>query len=137
MKHASKQTARSGRVRSQRQLRVGEVLRHVLVSVLENDSIRDPDLADVSVTVTEVRVSPDLRNATAFVVPLGGGDTEIIVAALRRATPYLRRLLAGQLEFRRVPALSFEPDNSFDEAEKIETLLGGASSADRTDGDGP
>ncbi len=137
MKHTSKQPVRSGRERSQRQLRVGEVLRHALVDVLENDSIRDPDLADVSVTVTEVRISPDLRNATAFVVPLGGGDSEIVVAALRRATPYLRRLLAGQLEFRRLPALSFEPDTSFDEAEKIETLLSGALSTSRTDGDGP
>lgn len=144
MKHASKQSARSGRERSQRQLRVGELLRHALVNVLESDRIRDPDLAGVSVTVTEVRVSPDLRNATAFVVPLGGGDTDSVVEALRRAAPYLRRLLADRVEIKRLPALSFEPDTSFDEAQRIEALLGatvpaeedGAAADDRMDGDG-
>ncbi len=145
MKHSSKQSARSGRERSQRQLRVGELLRHALVNVLESDSIRDPDLAGVTVTVTEVRVSPDLRNATAFIVPLGGGGTEGVAEALQRAAPYLRRLLAGRVEIKRLPTLSFEPDTSFDEAQRIETLLAAAAPAedsaaavdDGIDDDGP
>jgi len=145
MKHQSRQSARSGRERSQRQLRVGELLRHALVAVLENDSIRDPDLAGVSVTITEVRVSPDLRNATAFVVPFGGGDMVAVVGALRRAAPYLRRLLAGRVEIKRLPALSFEADTSFDEAQRIETLLSragplgddGPADEDGVERDGP
>lgn len=120
-------------------------MRHALVNVLEHDSIREPDLAGVSVTVTEVRVSPDLRNATAYIVPLGGANMDVVVDALRRAAPYLRRLLAGQVDFKRLPALNFEPDTSFDQAERIEALLdeaasdkGAATTGDRgIEGDGP
>lgn len=145
MRQVSQQSPRSGRERSQRQLRVGEVLRHALVNVLERDSIREPGLAGVSVTVTEVRVSPDLRKATAYIVPLGGANMDVVVDALRRAAPYLRRLLAGQVNFKRLPALDFEPDTSFDQAERIEALLDetapgkdAATTGDRgIEGDGP
>ena len=85
---------RESRAPSQRQLRVGEELRHVLAHVLERGDLRDPGLAGVTVTVTEVRVSPDLRNATAYVVPLGGGAAEDVLGALARARPYLRRKVA-------------------------------------------
>ena len=120
-------------------------MRHALVNVLERDSIREPDLAGVSVTVTEVRVSPDLRNATAYIVPLGGANMDVVVDALRRAAPYLRRLLAGQVNIKRLPALIFEPDTSFDQAERIEVLLDeaapgkdAATTGDREiEGDGP
>jgi ribosome-binding factor A len=109
--------------RSQRQLRVGEALRHALVRILERAHFRDPDLLDVSVTVSEVRVSPDLRNATAFVLPLGGTNKETVIAALCRAVPYLRGQLAHDVDLRMVPNLSIEADTSFDYATHIDTLL--------------
>jgi ribosome-binding factor A len=109
--------------RSQRQLRVGEAVRHALVRILERAHFRDPDLVDVSVTVTEVRVSPDLHNATAFVLPLGGTNQPTVIAALKRAVPYLRGQLAREVDLRTVPNLMIEPDTSFDYATHIDTLL--------------
>ncbi|CAA7617133.1 30S ribosome-binding factor RbfA [Magnetospirillum sp. UT-4] len=108
---------------SQRQLRVGEELRHVIATIIERGDIRDPDLAGRAITVTEVRVSPDLRNATVFVVPLGGGDVAPLLAGLKRARPFLRHEIARMVDLRSVPNLSFEPDTSFDEAGRIEALL--------------
>src|SRR3546814_1193953 len=79
----------SSQTRSQRQLRVGEELRHVLAELLARDELRDPHLTGVNLTVTEVRVSPDLKSATAFVVPLGGGDPEPVIAAPDRESTRL------------------------------------------------
>jgi ribosome-binding factor A len=116
--------ARSGRERSQRQLRVGETLRHGLVEALtRGEELRDPALAGVSLTVTEVRVSPDLGNATAFVMPLGGTDTDSVVTALNRAAPFLRSQLAGRVTLRHLPALSFVADGAFDQGAHIDDLL--------------
>ena len=103
----------------QRPLRVGEELRHALAQILERGDLRDPDLVGAVITITEVRMSPDLRNATVFVAPLGGIDTDKIVAALMRAAPYLRRRIADMVELRYVPNLKIEPDTSFDYAERI------------------
>lgn len=136
MKGAPQRAPRGARERSQRQLRVGEMLRHALVAVLTQGAIRDPELAGVSVTVTEVRVSADLRNATAYVVPLGGGNMDAVVGALRRAAPYLRRLLAGHVTTRRLPALCFEPDISFDRFERIGRLLDRSAAAGSAPVDG-
>ena len=108
---------------SQRQLLVGEELRHIVASIIERGDIRDPDLVGKAITVTEVRISPDLKNATVFVVPLGGGDATAIVKGLKRARPYLRHEIAKQIDLRIVPDLFFEPDVSFDEASKIDALL--------------
>ncbi len=108
---------------SQRQLRVGEELRHALAWILERGEVRDPDLKGVSVTVTEVRVSPDLRKATVFVFPLGGGETETVVAGLTRARPFLRRKVANAVRLKFVPDIRFRADSSFDEARRIDTLL--------------
>ncbi len=108
---------------SQRQLRVGEELRHVIANIIERGDIRDPDLAGRAITVTEVRISPDLKNATVFVVPLGGGDCQAILNGLKRAKPFLRHEIARSVDLRAVPNLSFEPDVSFDEASKIDALL--------------
>ena len=83
---------------------------------------RDPDLAGRSITVTEVRVSPDMRNATVFVTPLVG-DAETIVPALQRASSYIRGQLASAVKLRHTPSLKFEYDNSFDQAERIGSLL--------------
>ena len=114
-----------GRARapSQRQLRVAEEVRHVLAHVVEREELHDPALAGVPVTISEVRISPDLGNATAFVSPLGGGDAGPLVKALSRAAPFLRRRVAQEMALRHVPALSFQADPSFDEAQRIQRLL--------------
>ena len=108
---------------SQRQLRVGEALRHALSGILDRGKLRNPALRNVSITVTEVRTSPDLKNATAFVMPLGGEAADEIVEALGKATPYLRGAVAREVELRHVPRLQFEVDRSFGQADHIDTLL--------------
>jgi ribosome-binding factor A len=108
---------------TQRQLRVGEELRHALAEILRHGELRDPALQDASITVTEVRVSPDLRNATAFVMPLGGADVDIVIPALRRSAPFLKGVVARTLPLRRAPSLAFALDSSFDEAGRIASLL--------------
>jgi len=109
--------------RSQRQLRVGEELRHVLSQVLMEGHFRDPDLAGMSVTVTEVRVSPDLKAATAFVMPLGGKEVGKVIAGLNRAQAFIRGEAARRIDLRFAPSLSFKLDHSFDEADHVNRLL--------------
>jgi ribosome-binding factor A len=108
---------------SQRQLRVGEALRHTLSGILDRGKLRDPTLRNVSITVTEVRTSPDLKIATAFVMPLGGEAADEIVEALGKAAPYLRSTVAREVELRYVPRLQFKVDRSFGQADHIDTLL--------------
>jgi ribosome-binding factor A len=107
----------------QRRLRVGEEVRHFLSRVLRGGELRDPVLAGASITVTEVRMSPDLRNATAFVMPLGGAHAGEIAVALNRSAAYLRGLLGRELPLRYTPNLVFTIDPSFDEADRIAALL--------------
>lgn len=109
--------------RSQRQLRIGEVIRHVLVQLIDRGEANDPGLDGVTITVTEVRVSPDLRNATAYVMPLGGAGSDEILVSLNRAAPFFRRRVAAEVDLRRLPSLSFELDATFDNADHIEALL--------------
>lgn len=111
------------RAPSQRQLRVGEELRHAVVGILTHAHFHDPDLATTSITVTEVRVSPDLKNATAFVVPLGGRDMDRVVAALNRAVGYVRREVGREVVLKFVPRIEFAADTSFAYSEHIEDLL--------------
>ncbi len=111
---------------SQRQLRVGEEVRHALAWILERGALRDPAVAQTPVTITEVSVSPDLKNATCFVMPLGGGDAEAltaVVAALERAKKFLRHEMAQRINLKHTPSLRFLYDTSFDEAGHINTLL--------------
>lgn len=109
---------------SQRQLRVGEALRHALVEVLAQGGLRDPALRDKSITVSEVRISPDMKNAQAFVMPLGGdGEAEEFIAALRRAAPYLRGAVARITTLKHTPKFSFEIDRTFSRADEIDGLL--------------
>ena len=117
-------THRAGKAPTQRQLRVGEEVRHVLAWTIERGELRDPALK-TPITVTEVRISPDLKNATAFVTPLGGGATQMkeILEALKRASGFLRHTIAKQLNLRYAPKLSFERDDSFDEAGRIDKIL--------------
>lgn len=114
---------RAGPNPSQRQLRVGEELRHALAEVLRRGDFRDPELQNLNVTVTEVRISPDLRNATAFITPLGGGQVDETVAAMRRAAAFFRAQIARAIKLRYVPTLSFEADTSFEYADHINRLL--------------
>ena len=108
---------------SQRQLRVGEELRHGIARILERANFRDPDLAGVPITVTEVRASADLKNATVFVTPLGGANVDAVIAALRRAAPYFRGQIAREVRMKFVPTVSFEPDMSFEYVAHIESRL--------------
>lgn len=114
---------RASKPPSQRQLRVGEELRHIIAALIERGEFRDPDLQGRAITVTEVRISPDLRNATVFVVPLGGGDPAPVLAGLKRAKSYLRHEIGQAVQLRAVPDLSFQADTSFDEASRIDDLL--------------
>jgi ribosome-binding factor A len=108
---------------SQRQLRVGEELRHALAQLLRPGELRDPALRDASITVTEVRLSPDLRNATAFVMPLAGANADDVMEGLRRSAPFLKGRIARLVELRQVPNLAFAYDTSFDTAARISALL--------------
>lgn len=114
---------RAGKMPSQRQLRVGEILRHALATVFIREDINDPDLAGVSVTVTEVRPSPDLRNATVFVAPLGGKNEASVVSALNKHTKYIRGFIGRDVHLKYTPQLTFRLDESFDEASHIDQLL--------------
>jgi ribosome-binding factor A len=113
----------SGGAPSQRQLRVGEVIRRALAEILARGDVHDPDLGRVSITVSEVRASPDLRQATAFVLPLGGVEAESVVRALNRNRAELRRLVTSRIDLRHSPELSFRADTSFDRMDRTRELL--------------
>jgi len=108
---------------SQRQLRVGEEIRRVLARVLERGVLHDPALYDARLTISEVTVSPDLRNATVWITPLGGGDAADLLAALKRNAGRLGGLLARDIKLKYAPKLRFERDTAFDTSTRIDALL--------------
>jgi ribosome-binding factor A len=108
---------------SQRQLRVGEELRHALAQLLRPGELRDPALRDASITVTEVRVSPDLKNATAFVMPFAGANSDQVMAGLKRSAIFLKGRVARMVELRQAPNIVFALDDAFDNAARIAALL--------------
>ena len=108
---------------SQRQLRVGELVRHALAGILQREGIEDPALFGATVTVTEVRMTPDLKLATAFLMPLGGHDVDAILEALEREKKHLRHEVARAVNLRYAPDLKFVADPSFDEGARIDALL--------------
>jgi ribosome-binding factor A len=108
---------------SQRQLRAGELVRHALVNVLYEEDLQNETMAGVSVTITEVRLSPDLRNASVYVEPLGGQNADEVVKALNRHTGFLRGRLGHAIDMKFVPALKFLHDQSFAEAERMARLF--------------
>ena len=108
---------------SQRQLRAGELVRHALVEILRVEDFADPVLADVSVTISQVKVSPDLKHAICFVEPLGGTNAPAVVAGLNRAAKFLRGKLGHAIEMKFTPALKFVHDDSFDTAASMNRLL--------------
>ena len=117
------QRGRDGSGQSQRQLRVGEAMRHVLAELLMRGGVRDPVLQQANVTVSEVRMSRDLGHATAYVAALGGDLPDDVLEALTRAAPYLRGEAARRLQMRFAPQLNFRADLSFAEAARIDRLL--------------
>ena len=108
---------------SQRQLRAGELVRHALVEILREEELSDAALEGVSVTVTEVRMSPDLRHATVFVEPLGGGHASEVVEGLNRHAKFLRGRLGRMIEMKFTPELKFLRDESFHAAAQIDRLF--------------
>jgi ribosome-binding factor A len=108
---------------SQRQLRVAEEIRHVLAGLFARHAIRDPELAGVDITVTEVRIGPDLKHAIAFVARLGREDVDALLPALKRAAPFLRAQVAHGVRLKFAPDLTFQADRALVYASKIERLL--------------
>ncbi|GAM97464.1 ribosome-binding factor A [alpha proteobacterium U9-1i] len=108
---------------SQRQLRAAELVRHALVEILSREDLRDPDLQNASITIGEVRASPDLKHMTAFVAPLGSGDARAIAAGLNRIASFVRGRLARGIDLKFTPELHFQPDVSYDEVRHIDELL--------------
>ncbi|WFU45317.1 30S ribosome-binding factor RbfA [Bradyrhizobium sp. CB82] len=118
--HQKKSSAPGG---SQRQLRVGEQVRHAMADILAQGNVHDADLEGHIITVPEVRMSPDLKLATIYVMPLGGHDTERVIAALDRNKKFLRGEVARRVNLKFAPDIRFRVDERFDEAERIEKLL--------------
>lgn len=118
MKHAETPENRSVRL-----LKVGEQVRHILSDILQRGDVHDETLAKHLVSVTEVRMSPDLRHATVFVKPLLGKDEEVVIKALRTNTAYLQREVASRVQMKYAAKLKFLADESFDEGTRIDKLL--------------
>ena len=116
---------------SQRQLRVGELIRRTLADVLARGDVHDPELNRMSITVGEVQASPDLQIATAYVLPLGGGDAELALSAFRKTRHELRRLVAQCLTLKYAPELRFKIDETFDRMDDTRRMF--AQDAVRSD----
>jgi ribosome-binding factor A len=108
---------------SQRQLRAGELVRHALADILSRGDVHDPTLQGHLITVPEVRMSPDLRLATVFVMPLGGRDAKDVLAALERNRKFLRGEIAHRVDMKFAPDIRFRIDDRFEEADRINRLL--------------
>ena len=108
---------------SQRQLRAGELVRHALVEIMREEDLDDPALSGAPVTITEVRVSPDLRHAVCFIQPLGGENAPEVVAAMNRASKFFRGRLGRMIELRATPELKFLHDETFDAADQMSRLF--------------
>ena len=108
---------------SQRQLRVGELIKQALGQIFLRDEAKVQTIETKNITVTEVRMSPDLKNARAYVIPLGGKDTDKIVSELTQSAYLIRKVLSKKIDMKFLPKVSFVGDNSFDYAEKIEKLI--------------
>lgn len=132
------QKATTSEQQSVRVLKVGERVRHILSELLARGEVHDDVLTAHSVSVTEVRMTPDLRNAAAYVKPLLGKDEAVVLKALRTNTAFFQREVAKRLGLKFAPKLQFKPDESFDEAERIERLLNDPKVArDLDEGDEP
>ncbi len=123
MPHHRGQPAGEPRPQTQRQLRVGELIRHALAEILSRGELMDDEVTRMMVTVPEVRVSPDLRNATVYITPLGGGDPKQAEKAMTRNARWLRGQVAKRINLKFAPELVFRYDDRFDETAHIDALL--------------
>ena len=112
-----------GKPTSQRQLRVGELIKQALSMIFLREEAKIPDLDTKSITVTEVRMSPDLKTAKVFVIPLGGKDTDKVINKLKEFSFLIRKVLSKKITVKFMPKVFFVNDDSFDYAEKIENLI--------------
>jgi len=111
------------RAPSQRQLKAGELIRRALAEIISKEHLREPALKGVSVTISEVRASPDLKHAIVFAAPLGGGDIDLVIAALNKCSRFLRGKLGKEMEMKSTPALKFMADTTFDYATDMQNLF--------------
>ena len=111
----------------QRRLKVGEEIRHVLSDMFARDEVHDAALFGRTITVSEVRMSPDLRHATCFIMPLGGDNLAEVMKGLKRAAPWLRGEVSRRVRLRVAPELAFHADRGFDHAQRISALLDGVT----------
>ena len=131
----SKRAKAPSKAPSQRQLRVGEEVRHHLSTALLRGDVYVPELEGISVTVSEVSVSPDMSNARAYVTPLGGADMEEVVAILNVIAPDLQTYVAQKVHLRRMPRVKFFADHSFENAQKMSSLIANLPPALSDEGD--
>ncbi len=113
----------SGKSANPRHLRIGEEIRHILADIFIRGESRSPELFDVTITISEVRVAPDMKNATAYFMPLAGENKEKLLLALKTAQPEIRYLVSKRIKLRHTPKIYFALDESFDEAQRINELL--------------
>ncbi len=121
--HRKSSPGNAPRSASQRQLRVGELVRHALAELLSRGEVHDPVIEGHLITVPEVRMAPDLRLATIYIMPLGGKDENEVVAALERNKKFLRSEIARRVNLKYAPDIRFRLDDRFDEAQRIDELL--------------
>ena len=119
----TKRTKKDNTAKSQRQLRVGEELRHLISNALHRETFYDAVLESNNITVTEVNVSPDLKNAKVFIMPLGGENKIEVLESLNRIKGYIQKLISSEIQLRQIPRLSFIIDSTFEYANKIDNII--------------
>ena len=119
----TKRTKKDNTNKSQRQLRVGEELRHLISNALHRETFYDAVLESNNITVTEVNVSPDLKNAKVFIMPLGGENKIEVLESLNRIKGYIQKLISSEIQLRQIPRLSFVIDTTFEYANKIDNII--------------
>ena len=119
----TKRIKKDNTTKSQRQLRVGEELRHLISNALHRETFYDDVLESNNITVTEVNVSPDLKNAKVFIMPLGGENKIEVLESLNRIKGYIQKLISSEIQLRQIPRLSFVIDTTFEYANKIDNII--------------
>jgi len=119
----TKRIKKDNTTKSQRQLRVGEELRHLISNALHRETFYDAVLESNNITVTEVNVSPDLKNAKVFIMPLGGENKIEVLESLNRIKGYIQKLISSEIQLRQIPRLSFVIDTTFEHANKIDNII--------------
>ena len=119
----TKRTKKDNTAKSQRQLRVGEELRHLISNALHRETFYDVVLENNNITVTEVNVSPDLKNAKVYIMPLGGENKIEVLESLNRIKGYIQKLISSEIQLRQIPRLSFVIDTTFEYANKIDNII--------------